>query len=773
MRSPSQHRARLVAVAAGVVALVLSAWSLIARHGSHGAQSQAEADRSSGTKGVATARFVGQATCGSCHAREASAWKGSHHELAMQPAEPSTVLGDFSDARLEHGGVTSRLFRRGEKYIARTDGPDGAVHDYEITHTFGVSPLQQYLVAFPGGRRQALEIAWDSRAATDGGQRWFHLYPGERLSSGDPLHWTGVAENWNYMCADCHSTNVRKSWSPEARAYATRFDEESVSCEACHGPGALHVAWANQRPEGRQNDVSKGLLITLDERKGVAWPRNPATGKPARSAPRSSEREIETCARCHSRRGLVHEDHVHGQPVADDYRVALLDDDLYYPDGQAKGEVYEYGSFLQSRMYAEGVSCSDCHDPHRLELRASGDEVCLQCHSRDAYASTKHHLHAPASPGARCVGCHMPATIFMVVDARRDHSLRVPRPDLSVKLGVPNACNGCHTNRSAEWAARTVAGWYGHAPTGFQQFAEALARGTQGASGAEDLLAALVADRGQPAIARASALARMARPTSATIPVVRSALGDASALVRRAAVHAAADIDPQLRSVLVAPLLDDPVRTVRIEAAAALAGVPMQRSPVTRRALDRATAELVAAEELNGDRPEAHLNLATLYEREAQLGMAESELGRALSMDPSFVPALVNLVDLYRIQGRDAAGERLVREGLERMPEEPALLHALGLVLVRQRRASEALKWLGVAAHSGADEPRYGYVYAVALHDAGRTRDALSELERVLARHPYDRDSLAALTLFCREAGEPHKADAYAVRLEALDPRSP
>jgi len=721
----------------------------------------------------AVAGFAGEAVCASCHPREATAWTGSHHQRAMQPASEATVLGDFAGARFPHAGVASTLFRRAGAYVMRTDGPDSALHDYEVRYTFGVSPLQQYLVALPGGRLQSPEIAWDSRPATDGGQRWFHLYPGEHIGPTDPLHWTGVTENWNTMCADCHSTGVRKSWSAQTGTYSTRFAELSVSCEACHGPGALHVAWASAPPD-RRDAARNGLAIALDERAGVSWPRDASTHRPARSRPRASEREIELCARCHARRGLVHEDVVHGQPAGDDYHIALLDDDLYHADGQIKGEVYEYGSFVQSRMFAEGVTCSDCHDPHRGGPRVPGDGLCLQCHD-PAHATTKHHFHAEGSPGARCVACHMPSTTYMVVDPRRDHSLRVPRPDRSVTLGVPNPCNGCHADRSAAWAARTVQAWYGHAPSGLQQFAEALAAGTQGAPDAQRLLAALVADRGQPAIARATAIARLERwRTPATLAATRGALDDASSLVRRAAVHALADADPRMRARLVAPRLDDAVRTVRLEAAATLAGVPPDAVPsADRGALDRATAELVAALELNSDRPEAHLALAGMYAKQAAPDRAEAELERALSIEPGFVPAAVNLADLYRTQGRDAAAEPIVRQALARAPRAAALWHALGLVLVREGRKHEALEALGAAARLGPDVARHGYAYAVALHDAGRRQDAIRELSRVLGRHPYDRDSLAAGIAFHREAGDLRSALRCAEQLAALEAEDP
>jgi predicted CXXCH cytochrome family protein len=456
--------------------------------------------------------------------------------------------------------------------------------------------------------------------------------------------------------------------------------------------------------------------------------------------------------------------------VGDDYQVALLDDDLYYPDGQIKGEVYEYGSFIQSRMFAEGVTCSDCHDPHRPELRATGDNLCLKCHAEARYFTPRHHFHAPASAGARCVACHMPAVKYMVVDARRDHSLRVPRPDLSLTLGVPNPCTGCHAQRSAAWAARTVEKWYGHRPSGRQQFGEALANGARGAPGAQAALAALVADRGQPAIARASALERLApRLTQAALVAVTAALSDEESLVRRAAVRALGGLDAPARARLVAPLLEDAVRAVRIEAALALADLPAALLPSeSGRAREGATAEYVAAQEHNGDRPEAHLDLAILYTKQQRWGRAESELERALALDPAFVPASVNLADLYRLTGRDDAAEARLRGALEKAPENAALLHALGLVLVREKRLGPAIDCLAAAARR-SDDPRYGYVYAVALHDAGQTGEAVRQLESVVERHPYDVDALAALVLFHREAGDFASALSYARRLAVVD----
>ncbi len=750
-------------------------------HSAHPARNR-EPDRAESPS--SSVSFVGANACGGCHEHELKLWKGSHHQLAMQPATDSTVLGDFSGVSLAHGRVVSRFSRLGSKFVVRTDGPDDALHDYEIKYTFGVSPLQQYLIDFPGGRLQALDIAWDSRPRAQGGQRWFHLYPDKKMVARDPLHWTGPNHNWNFMCADCHSTNLRKNYDPQTRTFNTSYAEINVACEACHGPGTKHVAWAKSQRDWKQKNGNKGLLIALDDRRDVTWTFDSATGNARRSSPRSSEREIQMCARCHSRRELLHEDHVHGQPVEDDYRVALLDENLYFPDGQIEDEVYEYGSFIQSRMFHDGVTCSDCHEPHGLKLRAAGNHLCLQCHSAPKYDSPAHHYHRAGSRGAQCVECHMPARTYMVVDVRRDHSMRIPRPDLSIRLGTPNACNNCHTGKTAKWAAASIEKWYGRHPEGFQRFGEALHAGSIDAPGARQSLEQLVADRGQSAIARATALALMADhfESVAEAQEHESAV-DQSPLVRRAAARAVSRVVPacparERESVVV--VLNDPVRSVRIEAAEVVARTPPDSLATgdslptgAGKALGRAIAEYIAAQELNADRPEAHLNLALLFVSQKQYGRAKSELDTALSLDPAFAPAAVNLADLDRELGREDEGERILIDALRRSPGDASLEHALGLLLVRERREPEALPHLAAAAQLDLANARFAYVYAVALNGAGQTDKAIEVLEDDVRRHPYDRDSLGALAQFYSNTGNRRRALAFANRLAQVDPDDP
>jgi tetratricopeptide (TPR) repeat protein len=684
------------------------------------------------------AEYAGSAACARCHTQEAEAWRGSQHQLAMQDATPAAELGDFGGATFQYGDVTSTFSTRDGRYFVTTDGPDGALHDYPVRYAFGVYPLQQYLIELDRGRVQALGIAWDARPKESGGQRWYHLYPGEKVDYRDVLHWTRRSQNWNHMCAECHTVGFEKNYDPATRSYASRFVEMGVGCEGCHGPGARHLAWAQREP-GWDAIADRGLTVKLDERRGIAWRTDPQTGHPQRSAPRATSTEIDTCARCHARRSQLAEEPPRGQPLSDTHLPALLEPGLYEADGQIRDEVYEYGSFVQSRMYAEGVTCSDCHEPHDAHLRAEGDGVCLQCHSETHFATRAHHFHAPESPGARCVSCHMPSRTYMGVDVRRDHGFRVPRPAQSVALGTPSACTGCHADRAPSWAAAKVRAWYRHDPVGFQRYAEALHAARTHATNAEPLLLALLGDAAQPAIARASAASELTRaPSRESLPVLIGSLDDPSPLVRNAAIESLHVLPPAERWRVAAPRLRDPVRAVRIAAAALLADAPTIPSQ-DQSASNTATADYLAAQRQNADQPESLVNLGNYHAARGDPAAAEREYRTALALDPDWVPSYVNLADLLRALGRDAEGEALLREGLAHAPDAAALHHSLGLLKVRAHDLPAALAPLRRAAELAPDEPRYAYVYSVALYDSGRIADAMRVADAALARAPGDR----------------------------------
>lgn len=719
--------------------------------------------------------YVGGAVCAGCHAREADAWRGSHHDLAMQEAAASTVLGDFGGAKFSYNGVVSTFFKRGGIFYVNTDGPDGKFADYPIKYVFGVTPLQQYLIEFPGGRLQALSIAWDSRPKSAGGQRWYHLYPKEKIGHMDPLHWTGIYQNWNMQCAECHSTGLKKGYDAASDSYRTHWQEMNVSCEACHGPGSKHADWAKAASKPYTANEAKGLLNTTASRWRDAWAFPEAGARYARRDRSVDPAVNNTCAVCHARRGALADRDRPGAPLADTHALSLLTSPAYHADGQQREEVYTWGSFLQSRMHQQGVSCMDCHEPHGAKLRAEGNALCTRCHEATAFDSPRHHFHKTGAAGAQCVACHMPSTTYMGVDARRDHGLRVPRPDLARQLGTPDACTQCHVGKKPEWAANALDRWQG------KQWRQRLSAGpvlhagaTQGLKAVPDLLA-LAADASQAALVRATA-ANLLTPSmrAPLLPAVRELLKDANPEVRIAALALIEPADPENRLQAAVPLLRDPVRGVRIEAARVLAGIPEERMPVAvrdiyRRVLD----EFIASRLQEADWPAASVSLGDLYLRLGRFEEAIAAYRQALKRDSRFVQAWVNLADAWRGAGRDQEAESVLREGLAVMPKSPELLHSLGLTQVRLGNKEAALRSLAQATRLAPERARYAYVWAVGLNSAGRTSEAIAVLRDALRRHPYDVEMLGALVLIERRAGDVRTALSHARKLAEIVPSDP
>ena len=708
--------------------------------------------------------YVGSQACSTCHLAEFERWQDSHHALAMQVATADTVLGDFSGTELEHFGQSSTFYKDNGKYFVRTDNARGELEVFPVSYTFGVTPLQQYLVEFPGGRLQTLPLAWDSRPPESGGQRWFHIYPDEAIVSDDPLHWTRREHNWNYMCAECHSTNLQKNYDVVTDSFNTTWSEINVGCEGCHGPASEHIA---QTESGNFNS-RHGFLTDLDDAGRAVWTMNNDTGIATRSEIRlRPPMQPEACGRCHSRRGVASSEYAFGRPLMDSHQVSLLDDPLYFADGQIREEVYVYGSFLQSRMYQAGVSCGDCHEPHSAELRTGSvaSDICATCHLPDKFATKDHHGHPGNEPA--CVDCHMTSRDFMVVDGRRDHSFRIPRPDISAAVGSPDACSGCHTDRDVSWIAASFSDLFGddHTP----HYGTAIHAALTG--GGNTPLLATISNPDFPGIARATALSLLRPPYSQRIAeTIQAAKNSGDPLLRLGALRAMPGLQESLQLQWATELLEDPVRILRIQAARHLSPMRGQIHVRAESSFARAEVELLDSINAIAERPEAQINLGNLLAESGDAARSEAAFRRAMQMDPLAPAPRANLADLYRRMDRDDDAEVLLRKGLELLPDEGTFRHALGLLLVRQQRHDEALDEFRIAAEQQTDNARFAYVYAVAMNSMGRQQAAVDYLAAVRPDFPGEFDISWALATMLRDLGRNEDARLVARELAELYP---
>ncbi len=726
------------------------------------------------------ATYVGRSQCITCHQQEAKLYEGSHHDRAMELATDETVEGDFSGVEVEHYGVTSRFYRDGKKFMVRTEGPSGKMEDFEIKYVLGCDPLQQYMVEFDRSndmpeeqiaRVQVLRLSWDTH-----NKKWFHLDPPdvkERLGVDDDLHWTGVGQRWQTMCAECHSTNLKKNFDVKTASYRTTFKEIDVSCEACHGPGSRHVQIANDHRFFWDQKFGTGLTVTL---KGA-----------------DPEPQLQTCAHCHSRRQMLHENASQGD-FWNAHDLERLHSDTYFADGQIRDEVYEYGSFIQSKMYHKAIRCTDCHDPHSAKLKATGNQLCTSCHQHPAgkYDSPSHHHHAPNSPGAQCVACHMPERTYMDVDPRRDHSIRIPRPDLSVAYGVPNACTGCHTDPKnvpeekrgglkdyAAWVSSGEAGdadvqqelkradawcddacerWYGKERKKEPHFGKVLHAARTNDPQATKMLVELVSEKSKSsAMARASAVDELAQ-RDLDVTEWRRFMQDEHPFVRATAASALRAQDAKQAARSLAPYLGDPVRVVRTRLVQAIFNQPnidpleiMQEfSGAQREHLTQALEEYHDGLMTSSDRAGAHLNWALIQEGLRNYTAAIESYETAVRVEPRAVGPRSNLAALLEnmaeaqgvppVQAEDYRQRAMAlrREELPLMerdanlaPTLPELQFRLGQLQYLTGDSENALQSFKKAIDLDPDEPRYRYMRMLLNEKLGREADAKVDREKL------------------------------------------
>tara|TARA_R110001583_G_scaffold93777_1_gene237015 strand:+ start:40157 stop:42349 length:2193 start_codon:yes stop_codon:yes gene_type:complete len=674
--------------------------------------------------------FIGSDKCAKCHKPEYDDWIGSNHQLAMQLPTDKSVLGDFNNSKYTIYGVTSKFFKKDSVFYVNTEGPDGKHHDFEVKYTFGVYPLQQYLVLFPKGKLQVLTPFWDARSKENGGQKWQHLYPDEFIASHDELNWGRPLQNWNYMCAECHSTNVKKNYNPKTLTYNTFFDEINVSCEACHGPGDIHEKWTQNKDEKLTN---MGLVFDIMDRDAAYWNTNPKSGLVTRSSERKLQMQVEWCARCHSRRTQLTDEYTYGKVLEHTHLVSTLDYPLYNDDGTNNDEDYVYGSFIQSKMYKKGVTCKDCHNVHSGELKAPKNNVCFQCHMPNQYQSTDHHKHKEDSTGASCISCHMPKITVMVVDPRSDHSIRIPRPDISVKTGATNACNNCHKDKTNEWSLENFKKWYGNKYDTISHFGFAFNNVRTNKPNAQTDLNLVIKDKNVSNIVLGTAIKYQDYVNNPLVyENLKMALNSKSALVRRAALESLRPLAKETQQKYALPMAKDSVFGVR------------------------------------------HIANSFLFDMVTENLSPENQLiiKKAIETDSLNLVVQVNYADLKRMKGEHAACISILKNVISKNKEFSIAYQALAFAYIRIKDKQNALKTFELATKNVSSDPQNYYYLAVLLNDLGEPNAAISALKNGLKNNTNNESLLQLSYSIYRDKNQLENATKILEALKKLYPNN-
>ncbi|WP_373944885.1 tetratricopeptide repeat protein [Vibrio chagasii] len=698
---------------------------------------------SKSTENGSLATYIGSEACIDCHSAEVEAWQGSHHDMAMKHATDDSVIGNFDNQTITHQGKPNRFFRKGGEFWVNIEGPDGQFKDYKISYTFAFEPLQQYMVEFEDGRVQLIPFAWDSRTKSEGGQRWFHLYPD--TTNTDEFYWTNSGQNWNFMCADCHSTNLEKNYDMASNTYSTTWSEINVGCEACHGPASEHVEQAKQAAHSPKANSGKSAQLTAhygfdrDLSKSVkewVYQEGNSTLQPKDII---HTNQVQTCAQCHSRRTQLNEtaDHVKGS-FFDKYRLSLISPELYHHDGQIYDEDYVYGSFLQSAMAEKGVTCTNCHDPHTAELKIAEEAVCSQCHIASEYTPEKHTFHEANTEASKCTTCHMPETTYMEVDPRRGHSWHVPRPDISQHIKTPNVCTSCHEDKTDQWADKQIGQWFPDSKYRNQQhFAVAFYADSIGHRGAEDALAYSAQDSSLSNIIRASSLERLSGNTgkNTLISLARAVKHD-DEMIRLGVVQGSSGFPFTDRWQILEPLLTDPVLSIRSETAGALVRYWGEMNPLQKDQIKPALEEYIEIQRFNGDRGFGRTNLGNVYRDLGKQEQAIEYYLGAIEIEPYFENSYANLADLYRALGDEPKALATLKQGIQAQPKSSVLPYSTGLSLLRIKDYDQATRYLKQAAETAQTDPQYWYVYGLALEKS----DVLAASQSLYKAYQFSRN---------------------------------
>jgi len=687
--------------------------------------------------------------CMSCHEQSQHDWKKSDHATSMAVADKQSVLADFSNIEVEHYGQKAHFFIKDNRFqvsIFYDDNTD----TYPIKYTFGHFPLQQYLVETEQGKLQVLPFAWDSRVKEEGGQRWYHNYSHEEIRPEDRLHWRQPLQNWNGMCADCHSDGLVRKYDTEKNSFNSQFDNINVGCLSCHGDMSEHAS---------QNTIEKTDATTKrTARSDVTSVKHP-TGQWLRSigektanwqGDKRDNSFMDGCFACHALRAPLTDGIKPKVPFLDQFTPQLLASPNYHADGQIKEEVYVYGSFLQSKMYAEGVNCLDCHDKHTMKLKIEGNGLCLQCHGAEVYNVKEHHQHQDNSSGAQCTNCHMPENRYMGVDDRRDHSFKIPRPDISQTFDTPNACIKCHDDKSSQWASNNLEKWHCK-PEPVNLSKEYLMALNSGQSLTLKQHLSIIADEKLDVISRATAIQLLSYTTQPPNSAELSAqeltpyLTHNEPLFRLSAVTVATQLPSIDKIKAISPLLNDRYKAIRVAAARSL--VTSDIAKEDQSLFDKAFKALVHANDVNSWRGEGLANQGVLAMEMNDLAQTEEFFRKAIKIEPYFEAGYINLADIYRSQQKPFLVASVLSKGIKNNPKSAGLHYSYGLHFVRQKKLDKGIINFEKAMMLMPNNPQYAYTYILGLDGVGQSKHALTKLKTLIINY-QDKGQLKELGMY-------------------------
>ena len=696
------------------------------------------------------ARYAGSQSCRECHAAQFESWAKSNHANAERAVSAAMDAAAFSPERTFHHGTQDSVATQiAGKPAVKTLGFGGAHEAYAVARVIGHDPLRQYLVEGTGGRMQALEVAFDPKR-----NEWFDVYGDEDRKPGEWGHWTGRGMSWNAMCASCHNTRLRKNYDEATDTYRTTMAEMTVGCESCHGPMKAHAEWRHEYPNSKEPDPTV-KKITRDQ-------------------------GFDTCGSCHARRRELTGDFVPGDSFGQHFQLTTVDEsDLYFPNGQVRDELYEYGSFHGSKMHTAGVRCADCHDPHAAKPRLAGNALCVRCHSgapgqipgsaviAPVIDPVAHSFHKADSAGAQCVNCHMPVTTYMQRHPRHDHGFTIPDPLLTKEHGVPNACNKCHTDKDTDWSLAATEKWWGEKmkrPSRERAQMVAAARAGTLPSGAP-LLTLL---RNEPNAYWKASLIRLLGAWSADAEVSRAFLEYAQhpdPLVRTAAVQAlesVAGAQGDAAQQILARRTEDAERTVRVAAVSALRAMPDFQS--------RAYRELTHAMDLAADQPTGQLQKGAWAQAHGDSAGALAHFEKAVSWDPNSGGIRHEYAVLLSSLGRTQDALKQMEEAVRLEPKQAEFRFKLALAWNESGNLQNAIREFEETVRLDKRHARAWYNLGLAHNALGKTAEAIAALREAGTAEPRDaRIPYARATIHAR-LGQRAEAREAAQRALAIQP---